>query len=174
MLLQAGLAEAIGDTFASGEGIEDRMFVHPAMLFQTDEVDGLMTAIHKGRDVRFEGIMNVLLKMYTSANSVYPMRVKAGKNNNRGVIDQPCLCLFGTAIPERFYQALSVAMLSNGFFARMLVLEAGRRGTGQEAVVEDIPASILTTARAWADLRPGGGKAFRRKRKAFFLRGRGL
>ena len=157
VLLLAGMSEAIGDTFASGEGIEDRMFVQPAMLFQTDEVDALMTAIHKGRDVRYEGIMNVLLKMFTSANSLYPMRVKAGKNNSRGVIDQPCLCLFGTAIPDRFYEALSVAMLNNGFFARMLVLEAGKRGQGQEAAVEDIPASILTTARFWADLRPGGG-----------------
>jgi hypothetical protein len=157
VLLLAGQADAIGDTFASGEGIEDRMFVQPAMLFQTDEIDGLMTAIHKGRDVRYEGIMNVLLKMYSSANSVYPMRVKAGKHSSRGIIDQPCLCLFGTAIPERFYEALSVGMLSNGFFARMLILEAAARGQGQEAIVNDIPPSIVATAQFWADQHPGGG-----------------
>jgi hypothetical protein len=79
ILLQVGLAESIGDTFASGEGIEDRLFVQPSVLFQTDEIDGLMTKINLGRDARHEGIMNVLLKMYTSASSLYPMRVKAGK-----------------------------------------------------------------------------------------------
>src|SRR5262249_9552679 len=78
ILLQVGMAESIGDSFASGEGIEDRLFVQPAMLFQTDEIDGLMTKINLGRDARHEAIMNVLLKMYSSANSLYPMRVKAG------------------------------------------------------------------------------------------------
>jgi hypothetical protein len=34
--------------------------------------------LRKDKDARHEGIMNVLLKMYTSANSLYPMRVKAG------------------------------------------------------------------------------------------------
>src|SRR5262249_51344403 len=86
VLLQAGLAESLGDSFASGEGIEDRLCLHPAVLFQTDEVDGLMAKINLGKDARYEGIMSVLLKMYTSASALYPMRVKAGKE--AGVIDQ--------------------------------------------------------------------------------------
>jgi hypothetical protein len=135
ILLEAGLTECLGDTFASGEGIEDRLFLHPAVLFQTDEIDGLMAKINLGKDARHEGIMNVLLKMYTSANSLYPMRVKAGKEP--GVIDQPCLCIFGTAIPKHYYEALSLKMLTNGFFARMLILETGKRGRGQDAVVRD-------------------------------------
>lgn len=154
ILLHANLAACIGDTFASGEGIEDRLAVQPAVLFQTDEIDGLMTQIHQARDARHDGIMNVLLKMYTSTNSVYPMRVKAGRE--AGVIDQPCLCILGTAIPKHYYEALSLKMLTNGFFARMLVLESGRRGRGQDAVVRDLPSSVLEIARWWADFRPGG------------------
>jgi len=153
ILLQVGMAESIGDTFASGEGIEDRLFVQPAVLFQTDEIDGLMTKINLGRDARHEGIMNVLLKMYTSASSLYPMRVKAGKEP--GIIDQPCLCIFGTAIPKHYYEALSLKMLSNGFFARMLIMETGKRGKGQDAAVRDPPGSVLATAQWWADFSPG-------------------
>jgi hypothetical protein len=148
------LTECLGDTFASGEGIEDRLFLHPAVLFQTDEIDGLMAKINLGKGVRHEGIMNVLLKMYTSANSLYPMRVKAGRE--AGVIDQPCLCIFGTAIPKHYYEALSLKMLTNGFFARMLILETGKRGRGQDAVVRDLPESVRATARWWADFCPGG------------------
>jgi hypothetical protein len=153
ILLQVGMAESIGDTFASGEGIEDRLFVQPAVLFQTDEIDGLMTKINLGRDARHEGIMNVLLKMYTSASSLYPMRVKAGKEP--GIIDQPCLCIFGTAIPKHYYEALSLKVLTNGFFARMLIMETGKRGKGQDAVVRDPPGSVLATAQWWADFSPG-------------------
>ena len=157
ILLQAGLHENFAETFASGEGIEDRMLVQPAMLFQTDEMDGLISAIARGKEIRFEGIMNVLLKMYTSANGIYAMRVKAGKNASRGVIDQPCLCLFGTAIPKNFYESLSGKMLTNGFFARMLILETGKRSVGQDPAGDDLPESIIAIARYWAELRLGKG-----------------
>lgn len=153
ILLEAGLSDCLGDTFASGEGIEDRLFVNPAVLFQTDEIDGLMAKINLGKEARHEGIMNVLLKMYTSTNSLYSMRVKAGKEH--GVIDQPGLCVFGTAIPKHFYEALSARMLSNGFFARLLILEAGKRGQGQDAIVRDLPERIRDTARWWAEFAPG-------------------
>jgi hypothetical protein len=154
ILLHVGMTDSIGDAFASGEGIEDRLFVQPSVLFQTDEIDGLMTKINLGRDARHEAIVNVLLKMYTSASSLYPMRVKAGKEP--GIIDQPCLCIFGTAIPKHYYEALSLKMLSNGFFARMLIMETGKRGKGQDAAVRDPPNSVLTTAQWWADFSPGG------------------
>jgi hypothetical protein len=156
VLLEAGLADCLGDAFASGEGIEDRLCLHPAVLFQTDEIDGLMAKINLGKDARHEGIMSVLLKMYTSAGSLYPMRVKAGREP--GVIDQPCLCVFGTAVPGHYYEALSLRMLTNGFFARMLVLEAGRRGRGQDAAVRALPGPVVETARWWADFLPGGNR----------------
>nr|BDD46354.1 hypothetical protein 9 [Pseudomonadaceae bacterium] len=153
ILFRVGMSDCVGDTFASGEGIEDRLFVNPAVLFQTDEIDGLMTKINQARDARHEGIMNVLLKMYTSTNAVYSMRVKAGREP--GIIDQPCLCIFGTAIPKHYYEALSLKMLTNGFFARMLVLETGQRGQGQDAVMLDLPPSIIDVARWWSEYRPG-------------------
>lgn len=81
------------------------------------------------------------------------MRVKAGKE--AGVIDQPCLCIFGTAIPKHYYEALSLKMLTNGFFARMLILETGKRGRGQDAVVRDLPSSVLEAARWWVEFAPG-------------------
>ncbi len=127
ILLEVGLAESLGDTFASGEGIEDRLFVNPQVLFQTDEIDGLMSKINLGKDARHEGIMNVLLKMYTSAPT-RSIRCGSRRARSQAVIDQPGLCIFGTAIPKHFYEALSIKMLTNGFFARMLIL--GDRQTG--------------------------------------------
>jgi hypothetical protein len=120
-------------------------------------VDGLMAKIHLGKDARHEAIMNVLLKLYTSASTLYPMRVKASQE--AGFIDQPCLCLFGTAIPKHYYEALSLKMLTNGFFARMQVLETGKRGRGQDAAVADPPAAVTERARWWAEFAPGQKRA---------------
>ena len=156
ILHEVGLADGLGERFASGEGIQDALFQTPSMLFQTDEIDGMLQSINKARDARHEAIMSTLLTMYSSANSVFPMRRKAGKESP-GVIHQPNLVIFGTAIPNHYYEALSERMLTNGFFARMIILEAGQRGTGQEPSIRDLPERVLETARWWADNKPGTG-----------------
>ena len=153
---RVGLVNSLGEKFASGEGIQDALFVYPTLLFQTDEIDGLLQSINKARDARHESIMGTLLTMYSAANSIYPMRRKAGKEPP-GVIDQPCLVMYGTAIPTHYYEALSERMLTNGFFARMIIVESGPRSTGQEPGIIDPPTNVLETARWWADFRPGSG-----------------
>jgi hypothetical protein len=153
---RVGMVTALGEKFASGEGIQDALFLTPSMLFQTDEIDGLLQSINKARDARHENIMGTMLTMYSSANTIYPMRRKAGKEAP-GVIDQPCLVVYGTAIPTHYYDALSERMLTNGFFARMLIVESGPRAIGQEPRRINPPASIIETARWWAEFNPGSG-----------------
>ncbi len=153
---EIGMAGWLGERFASGEGVQDALFASPCMLFQTDEIDGILQSINKAKDARHESIMSTLLTLYSASNSVFPMRRKAGKESP-GVIDQPNLVILGTAIPNHYYQALSERMLTNGFFARMIILEAGKRGTGQEPSIRDLPPRILETAHWWADFRPGNG-----------------
>ncbi len=156
ILHRVGLVNALGEKFASGEGIQDALFMNPSLLFQTDEIDGLLQSINKARDARHENILGTLLTMYSSANSIYPMRRKAGREPP-GVIDQPCLVVYGTAIPTHYYSALSERMLTNGFFARMLIVESGRRSVGQDPGIIDPPSHVIETAQWWADFRPGTG-----------------
>lgn len=126
------------------------------MLFQTDEIDSILQSMKRSSDVRYENILSTLLTMYSSSNTIYPMRRKAGKGSP-GTIDQPSLVVFGTAIPNHYYAALSERMLTNGFFARMLVLECGGRGMGQEPKITEVPESIISVARWWADFNPSSG-----------------
>lgn len=151
-----GLGRCLGERLASGEGVQDALFADPAMLIQTDEIDGMLQAINKSRDARHESMMTTLLTLYSASNSIYPMRRKAGKEHP-GVIQQPCLVIFGTAIPNHYYEALSERMLTNGFFARMLIMEAGPRAGGQEPGVCEPPARVLEVARWWAERPPGSG-----------------
>jgi len=65
--------------------------------------------------------------------------------------------IFGTAIPTHYYEALSERMLTNGFFARMLIVESGTRSAGQEPGIIDPPSRVMETAQWWADFCPGTG-----------------
>ncbi len=156
ILHAVGLSKCVGGRFASGEGVQDALFVEPCMLFQTDEIDGMLQSINKSKEARHEAIMGTLLTMYSSANSVFPMRRKAGKEPP-GAIDQPCLVVFGTAIPNHYYESLSERMLTNGFFARTIILECGNRSPGQEPGIQSLPTRVLETARWWAEFSPGPG-----------------
>ncbi len=151
-----GLAGALGEKFASGEAIQDALNLTPCMLFQTDEIDGMLQSINRAKDARYESAMGTLLTMYSSANSIYPIRRKASQEAP-GAINQPCLIIYGTAIPNHYYEALSERMLTNGFFARMIILESPRRNPGQEPKPIDPPARVLDAARWWADRHPGAG-----------------
>lgn len=162
LMMQLGQVDCLGDKFASGEGIQDAMNLTPSMLFQNDEIDGLLIAMNKSRDGRLESVMGTLLTMYTSSGSVYAMRRKAGKEKG-SYINQPHLTLLGTATPKYYYESLNERMLSNGLFARMIVVDIGTRGKGQDAGLIDLmPDSILETAKYWQEFNPSkmGGNLF--------------
>lgn len=156
ILKAIGITNGTADGFASGEAIEDKMLISPATLFQTDEIDTIITSMSNGRDSRIEMITHVLLKMFSAANALYLARLKAGQKETPA-IDQPSLTIYGTAVPENYYQALSNKMLTNGFFARMLVFEAGARTPEQDFTTSPIPDSIIRAAKHWAGFFPGEG-----------------
>ena len=158
VLFEIGRISALGDKFASGEGIQDALVRSNAMLFQNDEMDGVLRQINLDRENKRESIPNILLTLYTSASDVYPIRVKA--NQKEAIhIDQPHLTLFGTATPQYFYESLSQRMLANGLFARMMIVDIGKRGRGQvPGTARDLPDSILQTARWWDEFCPGQRK----------------
>lgn len=160
VLTQIGDAGTIGDAFASGEGLQDALFISPSMLFQTDEIDGILRSISTSKDARFESIVTGLLTMFSSASTQFTMRRKAGDEGPQ-IIDQPCLNLLGTAIPKHYFAALNERMLSNGLLARMLVVEAGQRGKRQPAAIVSIPESILSVARHWKEYK--GGSPYAKK-----------
>jgi len=157
ILFQIGESKSLGDKFASGEGIQDALVRSGRMLFQNDEMDGVLRQINLDRENSRESIPNILLTLYTSAGDVYPIRVKA--NQKEAVyVDQPHLTLFGTATPQHFYESLSKRMLTNGFFARLNIIDVGRRGKGQTpGSARSLPDEILDVAKWWADFEPGGG-----------------
>lgn len=132
----AGICNSIGDSFVSGAALEDTMYMSPTQLFQMDEADWLFNTLKGAKDAAVsESINEKLLKFYSSSNSVYYMRKKAFKEKqsvtdfrDNGFIHNPCLTIFGTAVPDYFYESLSKRVLENGLVARCLIVESEKRG----------------------------------------------
>lgn len=146
--IQHDLGACIAESFGSGEGLEDAMFLHPSMLFEIDEFDIVFNALKFARDGRGESIMEKLLRFYGASNGVYKMRKLSIRNNEGKKTDDdrkivnPHLVILGTAIPKFFYSALSERVLANGLIARCMILDAGKRGHGRKPSGESIPEAI--------------------------------
>ena len=153
-LLSTGQGQELADAFASGEGIEDALDLHPRLLLQTDEFDKWLAGLRDSSQGRYQKIMETLLKMFSSSDGVWPVRLKANQQERR-FINQPSLSILGTAVPVFFYGALSPDLLNNGFFARMLVVEAEERGRGTQPEYKPVPDELIEVARGWQEIDTG-------------------
>ena len=154
--------QCIANSFASGEALEDALFISPSMLFQVDEIDTLINSMKSG-DPRAEAMIGKMLEIFTSSSSSYTIRSKAmgraelikrkkeqkekGFDSMAVDIQNPYLVIFGTAIPEMFFQSLNKRLLANGLIARCLIFEAGERGKKNHAQFIKVPESIIRQVR---------------------------
>jgi hypothetical protein len=118
-----------------------------------------LNSIKKGKDVSSDMIVSTLLTLYTSANTFYDRRRKADIRKIEQ-ISQPHLSIFGTATPRNYHTALTGQMLEGGLFARMMILDAGKRPKGQDSVPADFISErerVMEAAKWWYAFDPGGG-----------------
>lgn len=149
IMFDVGMENALIGSVASGQALEDEIQKHHSCLALTDELDELMMAIRQDRSGTRQNLAKVLMELFTSASVPYQTRAKA--NQDRYHIDQPNLCLMGTAVPEHFYNSISARMMDDGFLGRALIIEAGKLGPRQRCSQIEIPADILEIAQFWAD-----------------------
>lgn len=154
LLNDAGIGELLGDSFASGEGLEDAINLSNSMLFQVDEFDTIVKSMADNKESRFATITQNLLRLYTSSTSMYYLRRKANDESPK-IINNPHLSLFATCVPSSLLDSVSSRMLTNGLLARMVVIEAGQRGIGQRAKPIEMDESIQQQIAFWRDFRCG-------------------
>ena len=128
------IAVSVQNDVISGQGLEDALKRVPALLLQMDEFDTVLNVLkdEKGNRQTGEAMWKVLLTLFSSSGTDYTTRLKAESpragSGGGEVIHSPSLTLFVTAVTSRFYGSLCERALTNGFLARCLVFEAGRRG----------------------------------------------
>lgn len=160
ILFEAGAIELEGnEDLASDAGLFSAVEAQPAVLFQMDEFGRFLRTIgDPKRAPHLYNVLTALMKLYSSADTVYRGKAYADRNRNK-VIDQPCVVVYGTTVFEHFYQSLTTESLADGFAARLLVFETDERPARRWAPQRDAPASVVEAARWWHEHVPGGNLA---------------
>jgi len=154
----AGLEKMIGpEGVASHAGLISAVEKQPAILFQLDEIGRMLKTIGEpSRSPHLYHIATVLMKMFTSAGTVYMGDAYADVKRNKKIY-QPHVCLYGTTVPQSLYEGLTTESVTDGFLSRMLVFETNNHDPdAQEVVAQEVPKSIVEQTRFWGAFSPGG------------------
>jgi DNA modification methylase len=157
VLFQAGLDHLEGsEGLASDAGLVTAVAAQPGILFQIDEFGRfLRTAGDPRKAPHLFNVLTTLMKLYSAADTVFRGKAYADRKRNQ-VIDQPCAGVYGTTVPEHFYEALTAEALGDGFVARLLVFEGDERAARQRVPQAPVPAAVFEAARWWGGFTPGG------------------
>lgn len=157
ILFHAGLDGLEGnEELASDAGLVTAVEQQPAVLFQLDEFGRLLRTIGDPKKApHLFNLLGTLMKLYSSADTIFRSKAYADAKRNK-VIDQPCVSLYGTTVPEHFFESLTADSLSDGFVARLLVFESHSRPPRRYARQCDVPEPIIARARAWGTFQTSG------------------
>jgi len=144
-----------GEYVASDAAIEERMSRNPATLFLWDEVGYLLSHVNSGMSKNHAQVVSLLMKLYSSASSIYLGREYAEKDKQRTII-QPCCSIYGTATPESFASGLSPEQLQDGWLSRCLVFYSKDRPTKQRnlSATAICPPEIVEQVKRWYEWQP--------------------
>jgi hypothetical protein len=157
ILFAADMFEHEGnEELASDAGLFTAVEAEPAILFQIDEFGRFLRTIgDPKRAPHLFNVLTALMKLYSSADTIFRGKAYADKKKNK-VIDQPCVSLYGTTVPENFFESLTAESLSDGFMARLLVFESAQTPARQRATATGVPEAIKHAAAWWGAFRPWG------------------
>ncbi|QOJ01029.1 MAG: DUF3987 domain-containing protein [Phycisphaeraceae bacterium] len=160
ILFAADMVEHEGnEDLASDAGLITAVEAEPAILFQIDEFGRFLRTIGDPKKApHLFNVLTALMKLYSSADTVFRGKAYADKKRNK-VVDQPCVSVYGTTVPEHFFESLTADSLSDGFIARLLVFESADTPTRQRAKATGVPEPLKQAAEWWGSFKPGGNLA---------------
>jgi hypothetical protein len=160
ILFAAGMVEHEGnEDLASDAGLVTAVEAEPAILFQIDEFGRFLRTIGDPKKApHLFNVLTALMKLYSSADTVFRGKAYADKKRNK-VVDQPCVSVYGTTVPEHFFESLTADSLSDGFIGRLLVFESAETPARQRAKATGVPEPLKQAAEWWGSFKPGGNLA---------------
>lgn len=156
LLMLAGGEKMLGpESVASSAGLAKSVESQPAILFQLDEIARLLeTMRHPGKSPHLYKIGSVLMTLDSQSGSRWIGDAYANQKQIP-MIDQPHACIYGTAVPDGFWESLTIENVSKGFLGRLLVFESAIRYPEIQAAECASPSdSLVSAVRWWVDYRP--------------------
>ena len=146
--VELGMVGTVCDSFASGGGLEDSVLMNTRVLAQYDEMDTLFRAMKADKSGSSEPMSAMMLSLYGDSCSSHSRRQLSAVSNSKSQIPayciRPSLSIFGTAIPKQFFASMSDRMLTNGLFARCILIPTGDRPALNEAPYRPFSASLVS------------------------------
>lgn len=142
--------------FASGAGLLKAVTVNPSILFQVDEIGRMLRTVGKpSSSPHLYEIITILMKLFTSSNSRYLGNAYADNEKKNLVIESPNCNLYGTTVPESFFESLSVESLTDGFMSRLMVFEGLADQIPQRPASIPMPQELIDQVQAWREFQEG-------------------
>lgn len=157
VLKLAGGLHLIGqESFASQQGLFSQVETRGAVLCQVDELGEFMKSIKNPRASHLHGVIAELLKLYSSAHTVYLGPAHADSTKDKSV-EQPHFVFYGTTVAESFFDAMTTESITGGFLARAFFFEGDSElQEKQKAVKSKIDPAIVDEVKSWLEFSPGG------------------
>jgi hypothetical protein len=159
ILEHSGWDELIGpEDIGSHAGILSAIDLQRVLLFQVDELGRLLKTLRSPeRSPHLYQIVSVLLRLFSSSGTLFVGPAYADVKKVKK-IQWPHACLYGTTVPDSFYEALSKESLQDGFVARLLVFDSPAfRDSPRPGRTLPVPGPILKQVIEWKSYNPSGG-----------------
>jgi hypothetical protein len=158
ILLNSGGGDIIGpERIGSHAGIVSALAAQWNTLFQIDEIGRLiMTMKDASSSPHLFNISSVLLQIFSSADSVWQADAYGDRSKVKRLCYPHC-CIYGTNVPEGFWEALSKENLSDGLIGRFLVFESPEYVDYQEPADISLNPEIISKAATWIELKTHSG-----------------
>jgi hypothetical protein len=158
LLLRAGGDSLLGpERIASSAGLVASVHSSPAILFQIDEIGHLLATMkNPAKSPHLFNIGSVLMQLYSSSDTIWKADAYADQKKNKA-IDQPHAVVYGTGVPDGFWDNLTAESVKDGLLGRMMCFQSSFGYVPMSDFVnEPTPEDLIERVRAWIQFAPGG------------------
>ena len=152
-----GLSDsALGDPASAAAVIKAVSRAGGRAIMQIDEMGRFLESLKGGNAASHNKQTTTnMMHMYNSAKRMFIGQEYSDNeaNGGRADIDQPCLNIYGTTVPHRFYNSLTSEEAYDGFLSRWLVFETTRFDIEPRQCddVNDVPKQLIELVKHWQE-----------------------
>lgn len=158
LLNAAGGTHLLGpERIASSAGLTSFVSSQLSPLFQLDEVGRLLATMKgsAGSAPHLFNIGTILMQLFSSSDQVWIGDAYADSKKTPK-IDQPHAVVYGTAVPDGFWDGMTKDSISDGLLGRMMIFESGGYVSKTRPKTIEPSESLVESIRWWIDFKPGG------------------
>ncbi len=130
--------------FRSGSALIKTLSERPRILSLIDEAGLYLRGVNMAgkSNPHLAEIVKNLMEMYSCSNSVYTPQAAAGYSIDD--IVQPCLGIYGCTVADSLYDKMPKENISNGFLARVLIINGRSNPKDQDGNSDYIPENLVS------------------------------